>query len=412
MSNTKPPKPKALIIDDDIHICHFIKTYSDSLDFETTVLSQPEKLCDVYRQEFDLFVVDLNMPKVDGIEIIRFLGLNKSKAQVILISAEEQSILLAARELANSHNLSVLGIVNKPIKSDVLTNLLSKGMDRIRALEISAELVNPLMPEGSMELPSLEELKTAITDGEIDVYFQPKIFLADGSMAGVEALARWKHPDKGFIPPDFFIAFAEEYNLIEQLTEHILVKTCNYASEWNGLPDDFRISVNVSTLSLGDLYFPDILARTIKENRMKPSQFVLEITESTFSEDPTATLDVLTRLKLRGFSLSIDDFGTGHSSLARLRQIPFSELKIDKSFVIASDTNSECRIIIKNTIELANNLGLKVVAEGAETKEHIKLLTGYECDIVQGFFYAKPMPSEQFTEWYLNWEETQSSAGQ
>lgn len=399
----KLPKSRALIVDDDEMICNFVKIYTESHGFQTTTLSQPEHFSKVYSSDIDLIFLDLNMPEVDGIELIRYLGENHSPAQIILMSAVEKSILLAAQNLATNHNLSVLGILDKPIVPETMIKLLLKCLERNHAQSSFISTLGALTPEGTSELPSLSELKTALQEDQIDVYFQPKINLASGSISGVEVLARWSHPEKGFIPPEYFITFAEEYGLIDQLTYRIFTKTCEYVVTWGRFLVSRKISVNISELSLGDLKFPDILTQIIRNNGMRPDQFILEITESTLSINPKSALEVLTRLRLRGFGLSIDDFGTGHSSLARLHQIPFGELKIDKSFVGKSNIDAESRIIVKNTIELADSLGLAVVAEGAEIQAQIDLLREFGCDMVQGYYYSKPLPNAAFIDWFQNW---------
>lgn len=412
MNKEKTPKYRALIVDDDSHVCEFIKAHAEAHDFKTTTLSKPENFGIHYGLALDLIVLDLNMPQVDGIELIRFLGENGSEAQIILISAAEKSILLAAQNLAINHNLSVVGVLDKPINSENLNQLILASLEGIKAQSLFSSVHGTLVREGTKELPSLEDMISAITNDQIDVHFQPKIHLKDQTVSGVEALARWNHPEKGFIPPDYFIPFAEKYGLIHKLTDQIIAKVCSYTEHWEGIPKSVQISINISEISLGDLEFPDDLTQVVKNNGMLPSQFILEITESTLSINPKAALDVLTRLRLQGYSLSIDDFGTGHSSLARLRQIPFSELKIDKSFIAESNTSSECRIIVKNTIELADKLGLTVVAEGAEVQNHIDLLADYGCDIVQGYFYSKPLENDQFVQWYSDWTNSHETDDQ
>lgn len=403
MAESTKQRLKALIVDDDSLICDYIKLYTDTYEFESVTLSQPEQFESVYDPAFDLIVLDLNMPCVDGIELIRYLGEKESSAEVVLISAEEKSVLVAAQNLATNHNLSVLGILDKPIIPEELEKLILSCRESRRLAQNALASVKTLSVAGTRELPSLEDLRNAIDNNDIDVHFQPKIDLTTGRVSGVEALARWNHPEKGFIPPDFFIAFAEKYSLIEEITTKILEKTCDHILSWEGFPNSCQISVNISEISLGDLQFPDVLSNVLKERNISPERFILEITESTLAVSVKSALDVLTRLRLKGFSLSIDDFGTGHSSLARLHQIPFGELKIDKSFVGTADKDPESRIIVKNTIDLADSLGLVVVAEGAETENHIRLLSRFRCDQVQGYFYTKPLPGDEFMVWYTKW---------
>ncbi len=394
---------KALIVDDDRSICSFIQSFVENDGFHTTVLTEPEKFETVYNSDFCLIFLDLNMPNVDGIELIRYLGKINSQAEIILTSAAEKSILRAAQGLALSQQLNVLDILVKPIEAEKLAKMVTSCRERVRSRSSFTKTSDPLKTQGTLELPSLTEFKKALADDHFDVYFQPKIKLSDKRFVGIEALARWHHETKGTIPPDFFIVFAERYGLIGELTEQLLRKICQYIRSWSHIPEPYQVSVNISEISLGDLAFPEMISRVSTEYDIDPSRFMLEITESTLSSNQMTALDVLTRLRLRGFQLSLDDYGTGHSSLSRLSQYPFSELKIDRSFIDSTDTDPESRIIIKNTIELAENLGLSVVAEGVERQAHIDILTEFKCDTVQGYFFSKPLPNDQFLEWLSVW---------
>ncbi len=401
-TNNRPIQ--ALIVDDDVLICDYIKVFSEKQGFETTILSKPEAFESIYNNaRYQLIVLDLNMPQIDGIQLIRFLSEQKSNADIILVSAVSKNILFAAQDLALNQNLNVLGTLNKPIAPDTLDQLLTLARERIIGRMDSELQPLPLFPEGSNELPSRVELITAIVENQIDVYFQPKIQLPNQTFSGAEALARWNHPEKGTIPPDYFIPFAERHGLIGVLTTHIIERTCHHVRNWPTTSAPYQVSINLSERNLDNLNFPDVISNIVAANGLSPTRFILEVTETTLSSKPTNVLDVLTRLCLRGFDLSIDDFGTGHSSLARLRQVPFSEMKIDKSFVGESDINKESRIIVKNTIELANSLGLSVVAEGAENDKHLQTLLEFGCDKVQGFYFAPPLKNDDFVEWMTNW---------
>jgi len=404
LNSTNELQLQALIVDDDTILCDFIKAHTEKQNFVSTTLSNPENFESVYNcTRYHLIILDLNMPNVDGVELIRFLSAKKSSAYIILVSAVSKNILFAAQDLALNQNLNMLGVLDKPINSQHLDQFLVLARQHIIGKMDSERKPLPLFPEGSSELPSREELLTAIAENQIDVYFQPKIQLPEQTFSGAEALARWHHPEKGNIPPDYFITFAERHNLIGVLTAHIIKRTCQHVRNWPSIAIPYKVSINLSERNLDDLQFPDVITEIVTENGLSPSRFILEMTETTLSSNPTTVLDVLTRLCLRGFDLSIDDFGTGHSSLARLRQSPFSEMKIDKSFVGESDTNSESRIIVKNTIELANSLGLSVVAEGAENESHIHTLLEFGCHKVQGFYFSPALNNKAFLKWLDNW---------
>ncbi len=407
--DTQLPELKALVVDDDVSICDLIKVFTEQEGFETATISDPEYFATLYSDDFNLIILDLNMPHVDGIELIRFLGNKNCTATLILVSAAEREILSAAQGLATSQNLKLLDAISKPIDHEKLKSLIQKSKTHITSGSRESLYSDSIPRQNTVELPSLSEFQDAIDHENFEVYFQPKIKLDDQSIAGVEALARWIHPEKGSIPPDYFILFAERYGLIQDLTEVLLRKTCRYMKEWPEISKSFRVSFNISELSIIDLHFPEVISRILDENQIDSSRFILEITETTISSNQMTELDVLTRLRLRGFQLSIDDFGTGHSSLARLHQFPFSELKIDGSFVGTADTDFESRMIVKNTIELARSLDLSVVAEGAERQAQIDILGEFGCDIVQGYFFSKPLPNKNFIEWLSQRQSITSS---
>jgi EAL domain-containing protein (putative c-di-GMP-specific phosphodiesterase class I) len=223
-------------------------------------------------------------------------------------------------------------------------------------------------------------------------------------LVGVEALVRWQHPEQGLVFPDRFIATAEENGLIDALTHEVLVNSLAQARRWTDRGLDLRVAVNVSMDNLTALDFPDNVARALAAARLSPSRLVLEITESQLMKDPRAALDSLTRLRLKRIGLSIDDFGTGHSSLARLRDIPFDELKMDRGFVNGVSGDASLRAIVEATLAMARQLGMKSVAEGVETRADWDLLRGLGCDVAQGYWIGRPMPGHALLDWRDDWQ--------
>jgi EAL domain-containing protein (putative c-di-GMP-specific phosphodiesterase class I) len=222
---------------------------------------------------------------------------------------------------------------------------------------------------------------------------------------GVETLVRWQHPEDGLVLPDLFISVAETNGLINDLTRMVLTQALDQAKDWQQTGLILRVAVNISMDNLASLDFVDFVTDLTTKSGVPPQRVVLEVTESRLMKDTRAPLEILTRLRLKRFRLSIDDFGTGHSSLAQLRDIPFDELKIDQGFVHHASSNETLRAMYDTSLSLARQLGMEVVAEGVEDRSDWDLLKATGCDIAQGFFISEPMPAEDFPGWLEGWKE-------
>jgi len=242
------------------------------------------------------------------------------------------------------------------------------------------------------------ELRRAIEGEELVLHYQPKAELDTGRITGVEALVRWQHPERGFIPPNDFVPIAERTGLIKPLSRYVLAAALRQCGKWRAGGLDLRVSVNLTIPDLLDLELPDLIGRLIREENVRPDQLELEITESTILSDPFRVSQVLTRLNEMGFRLAIDDFGTGYSSLAYLRRLPVQTIKIDRSFVIDMCESPSDATIVRSTIDLGRNLGLEIVAEGVETQEAWDALQTQGCTLAQGYLISKPLPAEELTE--------------
>jgi diguanylate cyclase (GGDEF)-like protein/PAS domain S-box-containing protein len=243
------------------------------------------------------------------------------------------------------------------------------------------------------------ELRQALEDGHLELYYQPKLWLADGSVAGVEALLRWSHPRRGPIPPDQFIPLAEQTGLIHALTRWVLDAALRQYAAWRREGLEVPVAVNFSMRNLQDPEIADTVASLLERWNVAPSALEIEITESTLMADPTGALDVLGRMRALGVRVAIDDFGTGYSSLAYLKQLPVDGVKVDRSFVREMLSNDSDRVIVRATIDLAHNLGLRVVAEGVEDAATYALLGGLGCDEGQGYHVQRPLAADDATAW-------------
>jgi diguanylate cyclase len=236
-------------------------------------------------------------------------------------------------------------------------------------------------------------------EAELVLHYQPKVDLQTGKVKGVEALARWNHPERGLISPDEFIPLAERSNLLRPMTVYLLDTALRQCNAWRARGLDVSIAVNLSMQNLLDLRLPNDIARLLTSWRLPPGSLELEITESTIMSDHRRAMSILTRLNKMGVTLSIDDFGTGYSSLAYLQELPVSAVKIDKSFVLTMDQDPGNATIVQSTIDLGHNLGLKVIAEGVETERIYGDLAKMGCDYAQGYFLSKPLSPQKMGVW-------------
>jgi diguanylate cyclase (GGDEF)-like protein len=236
------------------------------------------------------------------------------------------------------------------------------------------------------------ELRQAIENGELVLHYQPKSELQSGRIIGVEALVRWRHPERGFIYPDEFVPIAERTGLIKQLSSYVIASAVRQCGEWRAAGLDLQVAVNLTIPDLLDLELPDRIEALLTESGVRPNQLELEITESTILADPFRVRQVLTRLNEIGLRLAIDDFGTGYSSLAYLRRLPVHTIKVDRSFVHDMCENASDATIVRSTIDLGRNLGLDVVAEGVETEETWNALRALRCTFAQGYLISRPVP--------------------
>jgi predicted signal transduction protein with EAL and GGDEF domain len=254
-------------------------------------------------------------------------------------------------------------------------------------------------PHNPRRLALMAELRHAIEGNQLQLHYQPKIELATGRMIGAEALVRWQHPKTGMIPPDQFIGSAENTGLIKPLTDWVLTTGLHQCSNLlaNGVMQ--HLAINISARSLHDLRFPNLIAKLLKAGGIPPEKLVLEVTESAFMVDLQRTVETLAVLSHMGILISIDDFGTGFSSLNYIKKLPVNEIKIDKSFVSDMTSNENDLAIVRSIIELGHNLGLKVVAEGVESKAILDSLAALGCDHCQGYYISYPLPHERFMAW-------------
>ncbi|PPU08925.1 EAL domain-containing response regulator [Xanthomonas arboricola] len=344
-----------------------------------------------------LLLIDLEMPGMDGVQLLDALARGKYAVPVVVVSQRGGALIDAVTQLSRSAGVHVLGGIEKPMQLQDLANVLEcEPEPATNAPTFAQAAISPLMSSGGAAASRLDR---AMRRGEIRVAYQPKLDLRDGRLRGVEALARWRRPQGDMIGPDRFIPLAEREGLIHALTQQVIDLAVAQLVDWRAEGFELSLALNLSPNLLGEQGFLEQLCGKLSDNGLSPADLVLELTESAIVE-PTNALSMLARLRLHGFGLSIDDYGTGFSSLQRLASIPFTELKLDRSFVHAAHRSRSQRTVLESTLELAHRLELTAVAEGVETPDDWRMLRELGCDLAQGYLMGSPMPGPMLSEWW------------
>ncbi len=397
-----PPKPEEnqelsnlhlMLIDDDPFILNYLTRLLSSrgihqIRFASNGHAALEELKS-NQMPIDVMVCDLNMPGMDGVEFLRHLADANYTGAIIIISGNAD-LLATIYELAQAHGLRILGTLAKPFTPQRFFDILNLQFGERRVAK----------PRSTVPVLRPTDVTEGLLNGEFIPYFQPKVDAITLKPYGAEALARWQRADGTLISPFAFVPLMEMHGMIDQLFIAILSQTLAASKilQQNGF-DHLKLAVNLASSTLGTLNLPDIIDRELQLHQINPEQLILEITESGLMHDARIGLDVLLRLRLKGIGLSIDDFGTGYSTIDQLRRLPFTELKVDQSFVASAAKNPASKIILESSIDLARRLNLRTVAEGVENELDLEMIRKLGCDVVQGFLVAKPMPLPAFIEW-------------
>ncbi len=395
---------KLLILDDDELIC---KTVADvatkdgfAVHYTTDYKVFNERLTNW--QPTHIFI-DLIMPVVDGVQILNELAKQANPAKIVISSGAGERVIEAAARSAKARGLNIIGILHKPFYVKQIREMLSEPLQQASTTKALLNAQPLAAPDANV---LVSKLKTAIAEKKITFAVQPIIKCRTQQIKGFEVLARWHDEELGVISPEVFIQLAEQQGEIDTLTLLIFQQALPWFNQFiahaplcQSHKAALTLSINISARSLSNDAVVSKLAAICQEQAIAPQNVILELTETAALEDPIRSMDLLTRLRLTGFKLSIDDFGTGFSSMLQLVRLPFSELKIDRSFSMSALAAEESKIVIEATIDLAHRLGLTVTAEGIENEETCLLLKRFSTDFAQGYYIARPMAPEAVYDW-------------
>ncbi len=372
---------RLLVISEDQDIRHAFETVARKRG-GVTVAFDGDTVDDVHDVlEAALVVIDLDTSALDGIRLLAALSEHGSRVPVLLVGDCDSRTLDITRRIGEKRGLSMLRPLCKPADAG----------DVCRAVHSVVPMTAPQV------VPA--DLVTAIERGQFRLHYQPMQDLGNGAVFGVEALLRWEHPDYGQLGPDRVIPVAEAHGLMGAVTRWVAGEAFEQYARWKQGGWNFRISINVSAEELRDPRFVDDIADLARRHGVPFPNIAIEITESRVIAEEVEVLETLARLRLLGMHLAIDDFGTGYSSLGRLRDMPFTEIKIDKSFVMAAGVSDWDREIVRVISMLGRRSGMTVVAEGVDSREALKIVGAMNCHVAQGFHISEPLPADELTEW-------------
>jgi len=377
-----------LAFDDELDFLDLIETVATGVGFQVlTARTSAEFFDQLARRRPSLVVLDLQLPGMDGIEVIRNLARLATDTGVLLVSGMDQRVLVSARQVGESLGLKMLGVLQKPILLEDLEALLQTQLDseaRLRA----------------------DDLRRGIEEMELVVHYLPRLVKERGTwqIRGAEALVRWQHPRLGLLYPGQFLALAEGNDMIVAITDFVLSDAVRQAGLWRGHGHSLGVAVNLSPRLVRDVGFPDRLGRLLREYDLPPELLTIEVTEASSLHDVEMVTDVFTRLRVKGIGLSLDDFGTGTSSITQLYRMPFTELKIDRSLVSELPHTQAAATVVTAIVELAHRLSLTVCAEGIETEAQFSFMDQAGCEALQGQLISKAVPAAELEALAKAWQ--------
>jgi EAL domain-containing protein (putative c-di-GMP-specific phosphodiesterase class I)/FixJ family two-component response regulator len=388
-----------LLVDDDAFAVKVISLQLKKLGFSNLkAFTEPVEALDFFKlnsEQIVTIVCDLQMPTLDGIEFVREVGAYGFEGQLLLVSGEDPRVLRSAQKLVSAMGLKILGGIQKPVKLEILTEIFSTN--------------NPALRLPTAERQGLaEHVQSALETNQFVNFYQPKVAVKTGEIVGWEALIRWQHPTLGVVGPASFLPEIENKGLGNPLLLHVLSGPTGALALLRdcGVSDpEMKIAVNLADSNLQDARLPDMLFDLCRQFGVSQKQLVLEISEDRVAVNRMLAATTLSRLALKGFSLSLDDFGAGKTTMGDLSDIAIDELKFDRSFISNVHRDGGQKIALNSCIKMAQTLGMNTVAEGVETLEEWRVIQELGCTVVQGFLIAKPMPVAAMAAWKRAWAE-------
>jgi len=361
-----------LVIEDEADVSDLILGVARVIGLEGSALADPLALsATLERAHPSVITVDMRFGGSNGIEVLRRLGDHRVRSPIVLVSGVDPRTLASARRLSESYGLRIIGALQKPFRNEDLRQLLATALERVKAFSES-------------------DLEAALRNGEFFLEFQPKVAIAARKIIGAEALMRWSHPEKGVVPPNEFIPLLERSPLLKPFTQYVLRSAAAQRRAWATAGYEVSIAENLDAAMLKDDSIPEKFLALVREEHCEPEHLILEVTETGAMDESARSMEILTRFRVAGFGLSMDDFGTGYSSMVQLHRLPFSEIKIDRSFVGEITASREAAAIVRTIISLGHELGMQVCAEGIEDRDTHEHLSKLRCDIAQGYHYGRP----------------------
>ena len=386
---------RILVVDDSATMRDMLSQYLQAGDYLVACATSGAQALDILKTErFDVIVTDLEMPELDGFALIRSISELDWDPAVILFTQHDQRTLHSARELAMAYSVNLLGTLTKPIDKEQLLLTLNEVAKTRSSARQGTETV----------LAETEFMRGLMTDGLAPV-FQPKVNLATGEVEGAEVFARWRAPGGGLLGANAVVRVAREKGYMDVLTYRMLELAMEQQGKWVREGQDIQLSINVSSENLRKEDFADVVSGLADQFGVNPKKIRLELAESDFHVDERVPLEVLSRLHLRGFGLTLDDFGTGFASLIRLHSIPFDELVVDREFIGRAAEDKIARTILESAIDLSHKLELRCACEGIEDLTQLEMVKSLKADVAQGYHIAKPMAPDEFLIWIEDYKD-------
>jgi EAL domain-containing protein (putative c-di-GMP-specific phosphodiesterase class I) len=387
---------RLLVVEDDLVQRTIIGSIGAKLGYDTVIASTFEHASNLLRSEkFDMMTLDLSLGERDGVELLRVIAALKLNAMpIVIVSGCEERVRNTIKRVATALDLALTTSLAKPL-----------NIDQLRVALTRPALLNAA-PGGRAQAPAItrERIVDALRQKEFIVELQPKIDLRTNEIDGAEALARWVAPDFGPVSPAVFVPLVEQFGLMPELTHAICDAAVATSRGLIRQRPGFTVAVNVSASDLNDLTLPERIEGILRTYQVSPESLVVEVTESIAMSDVERAMDVVSRLRLKGMGAAIDDFGTGFSSLAALAKLPFSELKIDRSFAGNCATDKDMMKIVEASIALAKAFGMRVVGEGIDNRLTLSALRDAGCDVGQGYLFAPTLGIRQFSHLIKRWD--------